>query len=103
MTGDEHEISAKIRTMAAERRVDVRIAYDGMKHHAVMRLRMDSPLSMSNVQAAGCSRRPVGDAFNEVYAHRASHSEAATGLSNTAAACNCRRQDCLRHVIAREV
>jgi phosphoribosyl 1,2-cyclic phosphodiesterase len=29
--GDEREISAKIRAMAAERRVDVRIAYDGMK------------------------------------------------------------------------
>jgi hypothetical protein len=56
---------------------------------------------MWNIQAAGCSRRPVGGAFNERYAHRASHSEAATGLSNTAAACNCRRQDCLRHVIAR--
>jgi phosphoribosyl 1,2-cyclic phosphodiesterase len=28
---DEHEISAKIRAMAAERRVEVRIAYDGMK------------------------------------------------------------------------
>ena len=52
---------------------------------------------MSNIQAAGCSRRLVGDAFNERYAQRASHSEAATGLFNTAAACNCRRQDCLRH------
>src|SRR4029077_17866753 len=31
VTGDEHEISAKIRAMAAERRDDVRIAYDGMK------------------------------------------------------------------------
>jgi phosphoribosyl 1,2-cyclic phosphodiesterase len=31
VTGDEHEISAKIRTMAAERRVDVHVAYDGMK------------------------------------------------------------------------
>ena len=31
VTGDEGEISAKIRAMAAERRVDVRIAYDGMK------------------------------------------------------------------------
>ncbi len=31
VTGDEGEISAKIREMAAERRVDVRIAYDGMK------------------------------------------------------------------------
>jgi len=31
VTGDEHEISAKIRAMAAERRVDARIAYDGMK------------------------------------------------------------------------
>ena len=31
VTGDEREISAKIRAMAAERRVDVRIAYDGMK------------------------------------------------------------------------
>jgi phosphoribosyl 1,2-cyclic phosphodiesterase len=29
--GDEGEISAKIRAMAAERRVDVRIAYDGME------------------------------------------------------------------------
>src|SRR5438477_103225 len=29
--GDEREISAKIRSMAAERRVDVRIAYDRMK------------------------------------------------------------------------
>lgn len=43
VTGDERGISAKIRAMAAERRVDVRIAYDRMKHHAVMRLRMDSP------------------------------------------------------------
>jgi hypothetical protein len=31
VTGDEPEISAKIRAMAAERRVDPRIAYDGMK------------------------------------------------------------------------
>src|SRR5436305_2165645 len=31
VTGDERDISAKIRAMAAERRVDVRIAYDGMK------------------------------------------------------------------------
>ena len=31
VTGDEREISAKIRAMAAERRVEVRIAYDGMK------------------------------------------------------------------------
>jgi len=31
VTGDECEVSAKIRAMAAERRVDVRIAYDGMK------------------------------------------------------------------------
>jgi hypothetical protein len=31
VTGGEREISAKIRAMAAERRVDVRIAYDGMK------------------------------------------------------------------------
>jgi phosphoribosyl 1,2-cyclic phosphodiesterase len=31
VTGDEHEISAKIRAMAAERHVNARIAYDGMK------------------------------------------------------------------------
>jgi hypothetical protein len=31
VTGDKREISAKIRAMAAERRVDARIAYDGMK------------------------------------------------------------------------
>jgi hypothetical protein len=31
VTGDECEISAKIDAIAAERRVDVRIAYDGMK------------------------------------------------------------------------
>ncbi len=31
VTGDEREISAEIRAMAAERHVDVRIAYDGMK------------------------------------------------------------------------
>jgi phosphoribosyl 1,2-cyclic phosphodiesterase len=31
VTGDEREISVKIRAMAVERRVDVRIAYDGMK------------------------------------------------------------------------
>src|SRR4029077_1211341 len=31
VTGDEHGISAKIRAMAAGRRVDARIAYDGMK------------------------------------------------------------------------
>ena len=31
VTGDEREISAKINAMAAELRVDVRIAYDGMK------------------------------------------------------------------------
>ena len=31
VTGDEREISAKIDAMAVERRVDVRIAYDGMK------------------------------------------------------------------------
>ena len=66
-----------------------------------MRLRMDSPLSCGTYKPQGCSRRPVGDVFNERCAHCASHSEAATGLSNTAAACNCRRQDCLRHVIAR--
>src|SRR5437588_11348238 len=31
VTGDERQISAKIRAMAAERRVDARIAYDGIK------------------------------------------------------------------------
>jgi hypothetical protein len=31
VTGDEREISVKIRAMAAERNVDVRIAYDGMQ------------------------------------------------------------------------
>src|SRR4029077_1213940 len=31
VTGNEREIAAKIRAMAAERSVDVRIAYDGMK------------------------------------------------------------------------
>jgi hypothetical protein len=31
VTGDERQMSAKIRAMAAQRRVDVRIAYDGMK------------------------------------------------------------------------
>jgi phosphoribosyl 1,2-cyclic phosphodiesterase len=31
VTGDEREISAKIRAMAAERRADARIAHDGMK------------------------------------------------------------------------
>ena len=31
VTGDEREISAKIRAMAAERDLEVRIAYDGMK------------------------------------------------------------------------
>jgi hypothetical protein len=31
VTGDERKLSAKLRTMAAERGVDVRIAYDGMK------------------------------------------------------------------------
>jgi phosphoribosyl 1,2-cyclic phosphodiesterase len=31
VTGDEHQIAAKIRAMASERSVDVRIAYDGMK------------------------------------------------------------------------
>jgi len=31
VNGDEGEIAAKIRAMAAERRVEVRIAYDGMK------------------------------------------------------------------------
>ena len=31
VTGDEREISARIRAMAAERQVDVCIAYDGMK------------------------------------------------------------------------
>jgi len=31
VTGDEREISGKIRAMADERRVEVRIAYDGMK------------------------------------------------------------------------
>lgn len=31
VTGDERELSAKLRTMAAERGVAVRIAYDGMK------------------------------------------------------------------------
>jgi phosphoribosyl 1,2-cyclic phosphodiesterase len=31
VTGDQREISAKIRAMAAERGVDVRIAYDGMR------------------------------------------------------------------------
>lgn len=53
---------------------------------------------LRNLQAAGCSRRPVGDAFNERYAQRASHSEAAVDFSDTAATCNYRRQDCLRHV-----
>jgi hypothetical protein len=31
VTGDEREIAVKIRAMAAERDVEVRIAYDGMK------------------------------------------------------------------------
>jgi hypothetical protein len=31
VTGDEREISAKIRAMRAERRIDVRIAHHGMK------------------------------------------------------------------------
>ena len=31
VTGDERQIAMKIREMGAERRVDVRIAYDGMK------------------------------------------------------------------------
>ncbi|HYY34896.1 MAG TPA: MBL fold metallo-hydrolase [Candidatus Binatia bacterium] len=31
ITGDERKLSAKLRSMAAERGVDVRIAYDGMK------------------------------------------------------------------------
>jgi hypothetical protein len=31
VTGGEREISARISAMAVERRVDVRIAYDGMK------------------------------------------------------------------------
>jgi len=31
VTGDEREISAKLRAIAAERGVEVRIAYDGMK------------------------------------------------------------------------
>jgi phosphoribosyl 1,2-cyclic phosphodiesterase len=31
VTGDEREISARIRAMAAERGIDVRVAYDGMK------------------------------------------------------------------------
>lgn len=31
VTGDERKLSAKLRAMAAERGVDVRIAYDGMK------------------------------------------------------------------------
>ena len=31
VTGDERAISAKIRAMATERGIEVRIAYDGMK------------------------------------------------------------------------
>jgi hypothetical protein len=31
VAGDAREIAAKIRSMAAERRVDVQIAHDGMK------------------------------------------------------------------------
>ena len=31
VTGDERKLSAKLQAMAAERGVDVRIAYDGMK------------------------------------------------------------------------
>jgi phosphoribosyl 1,2-cyclic phosphodiesterase len=31
VTGDEHKLSAKLRAMAAERGVEVRLAYDGMK------------------------------------------------------------------------
>ena len=31
VTGDERQLSAKLRAIAAERGVDVRIAYDGMK------------------------------------------------------------------------
>ena len=31
VTGDEGKLSAKLRAMAAERGVDMRIAYDGMK------------------------------------------------------------------------
>jgi hypothetical protein len=31
VTGDKHKLSAEIHIMAAERRVDARIAYDGMK------------------------------------------------------------------------
>src|SRR4051812_2997785 len=36
---------------------------------------------VSNIQDAGCSRRPVDDAFDERYAHRGSHSEASTASS----------------------
>jgi hypothetical protein len=31
VTGDEHKLSAKLRAMATERGIKVRIAYDGMK------------------------------------------------------------------------
>jgi hypothetical protein len=31
VTGDEHKLSAKLRALAAERGVEVRLAYDGMK------------------------------------------------------------------------
>ncbi|HVD95457.1 MAG TPA: MBL fold metallo-hydrolase, partial [Candidatus Limnocylindria bacterium] len=31
VTGDERQMSAKLRAIAAERHVEVRIAYDGMK------------------------------------------------------------------------
>jgi hypothetical protein len=50
VTGDEREISAKIRAMAVGRRVDVRIAYDGMKHHAVMRLRMTHRFHVEHIK-----------------------------------------------------
>jgi hypothetical protein len=91
---EEPRITRMSRTIFDERHIDVRIAYDGMN---VKRVRIDLTASVSNIRAKGCSRRPVGDALNERYAHRASHSEAATGLSNTVAACNCRGQNCLRH------
>jgi phosphoribosyl 1,2-cyclic phosphodiesterase len=61
VTGDERQISAKLRAIAAERGVDVRIAYDGMKLtlscsiRSVDFLNVPAPFSVRRCDDRACS------------------------------------------------
>ena len=68
-----------------------------------MRLRMDSPLLCRTYEP-----QVVAVALWATHSMNVMRTALRTAkrlqvLSNTAPACNCRRQDCLRHMIAREV